>query len=392
MMSSKIIPDWDISDAILEMGALDAFKCYQCGTCMAYCPWSQVDAVVFPVYQTPQAVKLGVILADEDPEAIEREVTEVYRCVGCGACVAHCPHGVSQPEIIRAIRRLLVMYDSYPAELKDAVGKIQSAGNPFGESRERRGEWAAELEVPAFEAGMEVLYSPCCVPAYDPRARKVAEATVRLLREGGVTFGALAEQESCCGEAIRRAGAEDVFQEVAGANVAAYDGAGVERMVVTSPHCYLVARDDYGELGADVAVEHQTELFARLIEQERLTPTRPLEAKVVYHDPCTLGRQSGVYDEPRKVLSSIPGVELLEIPVYNRENSFCCGGGAGGSWLERPKGERMSDIRVQQAVDAGAEILAVACPYCLQMFEDSVKTMDLDLVVKDVAELLAESL
>ncbi len=391
-MNARIRPDWDIRDAILDMGAGDAYKCYQCGKCMAVCPWTHVESVVFPVYRIPQSVKFGAIMSSEDTAEIEREVTEVYRCVGCESCTTWCPHGVSMPDIMRGIRRILVEFGSYPSELSESVSRIHSSGNPFGEPRERRGTWAEVMEVQAFEPGMDYLYSPCCVLAYDPRAVKVANATVNVLRSAGVTFGVLADRESCCCEAIRRAGAEEVFQEVAGANIAAFSEAGVKRTVVTSPHCYRTFDQDYGELGANFETLHQTQLFAKLIEEQRLEPKKSLDKKVVYHDPCALGRGCGVYDEPREVLKSIPGLELVEIPNYSREHSLCCGGGSGGVWMERPKGERFSDIRVQQAAATGAEILAVACPYCLQMFSDSVKTMDLELEVKDVCELLDESL
>jgi Fe-S oxidoreductase len=391
-MNAIVRPDWDIRDAILDMGAGDAYKCYQCGKCMAVCPWTHIESVVFPVYRIPQSVKFGAIMSSEDTAEIEREVTEIYRCVGCESCTTWCPHGVSMPDIMRGIRRILVEFGSYPSELSESVSRIHSSGNPFGEPREQRAAWTEGLNVPIFEVGMDYLYSPCCVPAYDPRAVTVAKATVGVLRAAGVSFGILGDGESCCSEAIRRAGAEEVFQEVASANIAAFSEAGVQRAVVTSPHCYRTFDQDYGGLGADFETIHQTQLFAKLIEQQRLEPKKSLDKKVVYHDPCALGRGCGVYDEPREVLKSIPGLELVEIPIYSREHSLCCGGGSGGVWMERPKGERFSDIRVQQAVATGAEILAVACPYCLQMFSDSVKTMDLELEVKDVCELLDESL
>jgi Fe-S oxidoreductase len=332
------------------------------------------------------------MMTSEDADEIEREVTEVYRCVGCESCTTWCPHEVSLPEIMRAIRRILVEFDSYPGELKDAVGRIQSAGNPYGEPREKREDWSEGLEVPRFEAGMDFLAFTCCAAAYDPRVRKAARAAVEVLRAAEVSFGLLGEAETCCSEAIRRAGAEEVFQEAAGANLAAIREAGALQVLTNSPHCYSSFRRDYRELGADFEVVHQTQLFHSLIERRKLAPRKALGIKVAYHDPCTLGRLSGVYDEPRQVLASIPDLELLEIPNFNRERSLCCGGGSGGVWLERPKGERMSDIRVRQAVETGAEILAVACPYCLQMFEDSVKTMELELEIKEVSELLAESL
>ena len=391
-MNARIRPDWDIRDAILEMGGTDAYKCYQCGKCMAMCPWTQIESVTFPVYRVPQSVKFGAIMSSEDTDEIEREVTEVYRCVGCESCTTWCPHGVHMPDIMRGIRRILVEFGSYPSELSESVSRIHSSGNPFGEPRENRAAWTEGAEVPPFETGMDYLYSPCCVPAYDPRAVKVAKASVEVMKAANVSFGILGDGESCCSEAIRRAGAEEVFQEVAGANVTAFSEAGVKKVVTTSPHCHRTFAQEYGELDADFESVHQTQLFARLIEQQRLEPKKALDKKVVYHDPCALGRGCGVYDEPREVLKSIPGLELIEIPNYSREYSLCCGGGSGGVWLERPKGERFSDIRVQQAAATEAEILAVACPYCLQMFEDSVGTLELDLEVKDIAELLADSL
>ncbi len=391
-MSAKITPDWDIRDAILEAGGSEAYRCYQCGNCMAVCPWYHVESVTYPVYRIPQSVKLGAIMTSEDAAVIEHEVNEVYRCVGCESCTSWCPHEVSLPNVMRAIRRILVEFGSYPAELSESVSRIQSSGNPFGEPRENRAQWIDGLEVPDYGPDTEYLYSPCCVPAYDPRAKKAAQATVAVMNAGGLSFGILGAGESCCSESIRRAGAEDVFQEVAGGNVRAYQAAGVARVVVTSPHCLTTFKHEYGELGAEFEAVHQTQVFHRLITEQRLVPTNELAKKVVFHDPCTLGRMNGIYDEPRQVLKSIPGLELVEIPNYSREHSLCCGGGSGGVWLERPKGERLSDVRVQQAVDTGAEVLAVACPYCLQMFEDSVKTMDVDLEVRDISELLAESL
>jgi len=391
-MSSRIAPDWDIRDAILDAGGAEAYKCYQCGKCMAVCPWSHIDAVDFPVYRTPQAVRYGAIMNSEDVDEIEREVEEIFRCVGCEACTSSCPHEISLPRIMRSIRRILVEFGSCPSELADAAARIHSSGNPFGEPREKRADYAGEIGVPRFEPEMDFLYMPCCVPAYDPRARQVAVATLKVLKVAEVSFGTLDDAVQCCGEAIRRAGAEDVFQTVAGANVAALEAAGVRRVVASSPHCSSSLKTEYRELGATFEIVHQTQLLFELVSNGRLEPRVELGRRVAYHDPCTLGRLSGVYDEPREVLRSIPGLELIEIPTYSREFSVCCGGGSGGMWLERPKGERLSDCRVQQAVEAGAEILAVACPYCLQMFEDSVKTLDLDLEVFDVAELVAAAL
>ncbi len=404
-MGVSTTPLWELRDIIIEEGATDIYKCYQCGKCASVCPWYQTEAVNFPTYKFPLAAQLGRIASSENKEELSREVEEVYRCVGCEACVEQCPQGLNIPNIFRAVRRILVDYGSYPETLKSVVSKIHNAGNPLGEPQEKRADWARDLDILPLQGDVEYLYFPGCFPAYDSRAQKVAQAAIKILQEGKVSFGILGEKEWCCGEAIRRAGAEKIFQELVKCNITAFKDAGVKKIVVTSPHCYTTFKNEYPSLSQDgggFEVLHITQLFDQLLKEGRLklkklTELSELEGltdsiKVVYHDPCTLGRQNGIYEEPRGVLQAIPGLELVEIENFSREYSLCCGGGSGGLWLDWPKGERMADIRVQQAANTGAEILAVACPYCLQMFEDSVKTMNLDLQVMDIAELLAEVL
>lgn len=388
----------EIREKIIEAGGSDVYKCYQCGKCTGVCPWYQIEAVEFPVFSIAQTVRLGVILTSEDKEETAKGTEELYRCIGCDACVNECPHGVSIPDIIRAIRGILVNFGSYPFTLKSPISKIHNVGNPLGEPKEKRADWANGLDIPIFEAGMEFLYFPGCLPAYDPRLRKVAQATAQILKKAGVSFGILGEKEWCCCEAMRRAGAEYLFQEAVKTNIDAFKSAGVKKIVTTSPHCYATFKNDYPEFGGGFEIIHTTQLFSELIKQKKLeleldnSINSTNSIRVVYHDPCTLGRQSGIYDEPREVLKSIPGIELVEIENFSREYSLCCGGGSGGLWLDWPKEERIADVRVQQAVDTGAKILAVACPYCLQMFEDSVKTMNLSIEVKDISELLVDSI
>jgi len=388
--SIQIIPE--IRDIIVEAGAGDVFKCYQCGKCFSVCPWFQVLAFEFPIYRIPQAIKLGIVASSEDKDVIEAEVKEVFGCVGCEACVKECPRGVDIPGIIRAIRRIFVDYGTLPQELKSAGSKIQGTGNPLGEPRKKRIQWCEGLSVPMFQPGMEYLYFPCCLPAYDTRLQKVAQAFARILRISGISFGILGVNEECCGEAIRRVGFEKVFQKVAKANSASFRNSGVKRVLTTSPHCYTTFKNHYPEIGMNAEIFHQTQILARLIEEGRILPQKPLNGRVVYHDPCTLGRQNGIYEEPRKVLSSIPGLELVEVENYNRQFSICCGGGGGGLWLDLPMEQRMTNVRIRQLHETGAQILAVSCPYCLQMFEDAIKVMHIDMEVKDISELLLESL
>ncbi|MCX7785538.1 MAG: (Fe-S)-binding protein [candidate division WOR-3 bacterium] len=382
----------EIRDAIIELGATDAYKCYQCGMCTALCPWFQIEKVDFIVNRIPHNVKLGNVMSSEDKAEIEKEVEELFRCVGCDNCLAYCPRGVNIGDIVRAIRRLLIDYEAIPKTLKDIVTKIYSSGNPQGETPEKRNNWANKFDVPLYLPNLEYAYFACCIPAYDAQIRKIAEATVKVLKSSDVSFGLVNNEVFCCSEAIRNIGAEKIFTEIANNNINALKKQGVRKLLVTSPHCYTAYKNDYKELGCDFEVVHTSQLFFQLLQDKKIIPSKPIKKKVVYHDPCTLGRQNNIYEEPRAVLKSIPELELLEIENFTKKDSVCCGAGGGGLWLDWQKGERMSDIRIQQAIDAGAEILAIACPYCMIMFEDSVKTMQGDIEIKDIAEILAESL
>lgn len=382
----------EIRDALVEMGAVDAYKCYQCGKCASVCPWFQVGTYEFLVFRFPLETVLGLIASSEDKDELAREVDKIYRCVGCEACVDQCPLGVEMPHILRSARRILVDFGSYPENLKSVVQKIHNVGNPLGEPRENRGDWAKDILVGDYSKDMDMLYFACCLPSYDNRIRNVARSTAGLLRRAGVSFGILGQKESCCGEAIRRVGAEKIFEETARSNIESFKEADVKMALVSSPHCLVTFQKEYPDFGGEFRAVHATEFLWDCIERGKIVPKKSLKKKVVYHDPCTLGRQSGIYDPPRNILKSIPGLELLEVEDFSRNLSLCCGAGSGALWIDWPKGERMADIRVKQLVDTGAEIIAVACPYCLQMFEETVKAMNLDIEVQDVSELLYESM
>ena len=219
----------------------------------------------------------------------------------------------------------------------------------------------------------------------------MARATTRILKKTGARFGILGSRESCCGESVRKAGNNELFETLAKSNIQAFQEAGVKEVVLTSPHCYVTFKDEYPALGGEFKVVHFTQYLAGLIDQGRLAFQREYPKRVVYHDPCYLGRHSGIYDEPRKVLESIPGLTLLD-EMNARENSLCCGGGGGRIWMETKKEERFSDILVEQAVELGAEVLATACPYCILNFKDSVLTRDKAdvLEIKDISEIVDE--
>ena len=381
----------ELRDALLEMGAEGIYKCYQCGKCSSTCPWFQVGTYDFPIFRLSLEAALGMIASSEDKDELAVEIDKIYRCVGCEACVDQCPHGIDIPAIFRAGRRLLVDFGSYPEVLKSVVRKIHDVGNPLGEPREKRSDWARELNVPVFEPGMEFLYFTCCISSYDPRAKSVARAVAGILRKAGTSFGILQSEGNCCGEAIRRVGAEKVYEQVAKANISAFEHSSVARVLVDSPHCYTSFKNDYPEFGMEFEVLHISQYFSQLIELGEIKPGKKFAKKVVYHDPCALGRKNDIYEAPREVLGSIPGLDLLEVENFSRSLSVCCGAGSGGLWMEWDKDERIADVRMKQLIGTGADVIAVACPYCLQMLEETAKSMGHDIPVMDIAEILAHS-
>jgi len=371
-------------DIIREAGGEKLDLCYQCGLCTGSCPWNLLRS--FLVRRLIHQAQLGVVdFASED----------LWLCTTCRTCVQRCPRGVEIIDIMKAMRRVVAETGAakVPDSLRLTVKNIAGAGNPLGQAPEQRSDWAGSLKVKAYTDGTDLLYFSCCIPAYDPKVKRVAQATAKVLAKSGVDFGILGNKENCCGESVRKSGNEQLFQSLAQKNIETFAGAGVRQIVVSSPHCYHSFKNEQPYLAAGFEVTHTVQYMAKLISDGRLKFTKEIKKKVAYHDSCYLGRHNGVYDEPRKVLESIPGVELVEMSDV-RENALCCGGGGGRIWMETKKGERFSDLRIQQALDVGADVLAVSCPYCMLNFEDSLLTTDKSntLEIKDVVELVQEAL
>ena len=379
-----VAPFQEAIDIIKEEGGEICKLCYQCGTCTGTCPWNTVRS--FLVRKTMHQAQLG--LPDFEDE-------DMWLCATCNACVDRCPRGVKIIDVWRSFRRAIVELGigGVPDSLRITAKNISGVGNPQGEEREKRTEWVSNLGVKTHTKGTEVLYFPCCYNAYDPQSLKAGRAMVDILKKTEVDFGILGNEQSCCGESIRNAGNEELFKSLAESNINALNEAGVTRIIAASPHCYHTFKNEYPELGGNFEVIHYTQYLVELIKEGRLKLTKELNKKVTYHDSCYLGRHNDIYDEPRELLRSIPGVELVEMYDHH-EDSLCCGGGGGRVWEETKKGERFSDQRVQQALDVEASVLAIACPYCMAMLGDSVVTMNKedDIEVKEIAELVAEAL
>jgi len=376
-----VAPEQEIIEVIKEKGG-DSFKyCYQCGLCDAVCPWNRVRP--FSMRKLVRQATFGLTEIDKE---------EMWRCSTCGTCPQRCPRGVNQIEAGVALRRIAAEYDVYPghvAPVQNVVASLTSEGNPLSGEREKRADWAKGLGVKPFSEEMELLYFTGCYFSYDPRMRQVAAATVAVLQKAGIDFGILGAAESCCGESIRKTGNEDLFKRLARDNIKVFVDHGVKKVLVSSPHCYHTFKNEYPEFMVNFEVVFISELIAELIADGRLELKGEFPKKVTYHDPCYLGRHNGIFDAPRQVLDSIPGLQLSEM-ADNREHSLCCGGGGGRIWMETPKEDRFSDLRVRQAVAAGAEVLVTSCPYCITNFTDSSLDLDDDeaLEIKDLTEIV----
>jgi Fe-S oxidoreductase len=363
----------------------DLFGCFQCGKCSAGCPVSLKSALNIRRLVRELTVR-------RDPKPIY-ERKELWDCTTCSTCSLRCPRGLKPHEVIIGLRSALVEEGNIPVTARDALEGTFKHGNPWGRIRTKRSEWAADLEVKNFSRGdkAEMLYFVGCAPSYDPRVQEVARALVKILTQAGVDFGILGNEESCCGNEIRRMGEEGLFEMLKEDNLGLFHRYAVSQIVTTSPHCYNVFKNEYQDNSFEV--RHYTQLLAELIEEERIAFSKAIGRRVAYQDPCFLGKQNGVFDEPRLILRSIPGIDLVEFE-RSKERSLCCEGGGGRMWVEASdSGERLAAMRVREASQLGVEVLATACPFCLLNLEDAIKTQGLEgkLQVKDIAELVWEA-
>ncbi len=371
----------------------NAETCIMCGVCYSACPVIVVDKG----FVGPHAMLKAFLRVSDSRDSAHAEhmadIASVWDCTTCYACVDQCPKDLVPGHVSRDLRSILVEEGKVPRSIGTMLTSTFRNNNPFEMAHADRTLWAADLALPgALDAPVDTLYFTCCMACYDPRGQKSARALVEVFRAAGVKFGTLGAEEACCGSEVRRVGETGLFEMIVEERSALLGEVQAGQMTVLSPHCFDVYRHHYPEL--PYPVEHYSQQIARLIDEERLTFSRSLDKRVTYHDPCYLGIQNRVFEEPRAVLRSIPGVELVEM-AHHHEASLCCGGGGGRMWFEGHDREaQIAHVRAREAAATGAQVLATACPFCLNMLTDAVKTLGLDdrLEVKDIAELVAEAL
>jgi Fe-S oxidoreductase len=416
-------------------GLLDFSTCTECGRCQDQCPaWNtekplSPKLLILELRDHAFAKAPYILAADDAKDSLSEEVKKeaerpligdaeaygvidpdvLWSCVSCGACVQQCPVDIEHVDHIMDMRRYQVLVESnFPAELNQLFKGLENKGNPWNMSPSARMDWAKGLDFEVKQVGTDVedldevdwLFWVGCAGAYEDRAKKTTRAVAELLDMAGVSFAVLGDGETCTGDPARRSGNEFVFQQLAMQNAEVFKETKVKKVVSTCAHCFNTLKNEYSQFGVELEVVHHTQLLNRLVREGKLTPVAAEAStpkkSITYHDPCYLGRHNQVYSPPRELLDIIPNAEMKEMP-RNSERSFCCGGGGARMWMEEKIGERINLNRSTEAVETGADQIAVGCPFCRVMLSDGLTSLQADgkareeVEVLDVAQMLLES-
>jgi Fe-S oxidoreductase len=397
---------------------LDLYTCTECGRCSDNCPAHRTGKLLSPKHfsidlrnhlyerqdefassdpkHTPPANNAEKTDSDQlqaesapattskwkpidlVPNVIDPDV--LWGCTTCRACEEQCPVMITYVDKIVDMRRNLVLVKGeFPHELQKTFSALETNGNPWNLTKMDRGAWTEKLDftVPMMseKPDAKVLYWVGCAASYDDNAKKIAQAVARLLHAAGVDFAILGTEETCTGDPARRAGNEYLYMMLAEQNVATLNGYNPKQIVTACPHCFNTLLNEYPDLGGKYEVVHHTDFLMGLLAEGRLKPVHGVRGKVVFHDSCYLGRYNGVYDSPREILKSIPGVELVEAE-WSREKGLCCGAGGAQMWMEEQNNDRVNKRRTLQLLNTGASTIASGCPFCHTMLTDGLKAFE----------------
>jgi Fe-S oxidoreductase len=321
---------------------------------------------------------------------------EIWACTTCNACVTECPVMIEHIDTIVDLRRGLVLTEAnFPAELNVVFRNLETNFTPWAFSYTERAQWAEGLDVKiaAQDNSPELLFWVGCAGSFDERYKKVSRSIVKILKTAGIDFKILGNEEKCNGDAARRLGNEYLAQMLMKENIQTLEKYGVKKILTACPHCYHSLKNEYPQFGGNYEVIHHTELIERLVKEGKITLKESEKKSLTYHDSCYLGRYNEIYDSPRTTLKSINGIELKEMN-RSRDKGFCCGAGGGRMFLEEKEGKRINIERTEKALSLNVDTIATACPFCMTMLTDGVKSKDvIDKVqVKDIAEIVADSI
>ena len=393
----------------VDLMHLDA--CTRCGRCQDNCPAYLTDKPLNPkgVIQDLKAhldemapvwaqKKTGGA-AEQPPEVEEKSLAggvivddATWSCTTCGACTEHCPVFIEPWSKLIDLRRSMTLMESrFPQEVQVAFRNMENNSNPWGIGSATRGDWAKDLGVKtmAENPDVEYLLYVGCAGSFDDLNKRVSTAVVKILGSAGVSFGILGAEEGCCGDSARRLGNEYLFQIMAQQNIEAMKGYNVKKIITLCPHGYNTLKNEYPQFGGQFEVYHYTEILADLITQRKVSFTKPVDLRVAYHDSCYLGRHNNIYEQPRSILRSLPGLTLVEMRRA-REKGFCCGAGGGRMWMEEHLGTRINHARIEDIVKCNPQMVGTACPFCYTMMVDGIKEKGLEgrYQARDIAEFV----
>jgi Fe-S oxidoreductase len=360
----------------------------QCGKCTGSCPIA-----------LKSELRIRRLVYDAiNIKNFQFDKKELWDCTTCATCELRCPKKAKPVDFICALRSRVIEKGRIPTTLRNALESTLKHKNPWGRAKEKRSDWCSELAIKRFDESKraELLVYIGCTPAYDPRCQNIAKALVKILNKSKVDFGILGNEESCCGNEMRKLGEEGLFELLAEENNSTFKKYNIDKnkVITISPHCYNTFKNDYAAFGVELEVIHYTELLSKLLEDGKLNLNLKEKRIVAYHDPCYLGKRNKIFEEPRKIITSIKNLEFREFD-RSRETSLCCEGGGGRMWIESEVGkERLAEIRVKDALELGAETILTSCPFCLLTLEDAVKTTNSEdkIKVMDLAEVVAEAI
>jgi Fe-S oxidoreductase/nitrate reductase gamma subunit len=391
---------------------LDLDACTDCGRCQDRCPAYLTGKPLSPrkviqdlkthLLDRSSALLAAKVATPTDGGGIKALIGEViledelWSCTTCRACQEICPVFIEHIDKIVDMRRSLVLEQAKLPETGEAALRcIETRGHSCRGTTLTRTDWTSGLDIKLLseDSNVDLIYYVGCAAALEDRSMKVAVALGKLLKAAGVNFAILGTEETCCGEPARRLGNEYLFQMQAMKNIELFKKYNIKRIVTTCPHCFNTFKNEYPQFGGEFEVVHHTQFIAELLKQGKIKPAPMSGGKLTYHDSCYLGRHNDIYEAPRQILTSISPSRLLEMKRIQR-NGFCCGAGGGRYWMEERIGKRISEERIEQVIETKADIVATACPYCLQMFEDAIKAKAVEESLKamDIAELLAAHL